>query len=37
VIYVNTLMLQHVLGRPIWLERIGADKQRASTPSFGVM
>ena len=34
MVYVNTLMLQRVLGEPIWLERMGANEQRALTPLF---
>ena len=34
MVYVNTLMLQRVLGEPIWLEHMGANEQRASTPLF---
>ena len=34
MVYVNTLMLQRVLGEPIWLERMGANEQRAMTPLF---
>ena len=32
--YVNTLMLQRVLGEPIWLERMGTHERRAMTPLF---
>jgi hypothetical protein len=34
MVYVNTLMLQRVLGEPIWLERMGANERRAMTPLF---
>ena len=34
MVYVNTLMLQRVLGEPIWLEHMGAKEQRALTPLF---
>ena len=34
MVYVNTLMVQRVLGEPIWLERMGATEQRALTPLF---
>ncbi len=29
MVYVNTLMLQRVLGKPIWLERMGTNERRA--------
>src|SRR5215218_1055488 len=32
MVYVNTLMLQRVLGEPIWLERMGANERRGMTP-----
>jgi hypothetical protein len=31
---VNTLILQRVLGEPIWLERMGTNERRAMTPLF---
>jgi TnpA family transposase len=34
MVYVNTLMLQRVLGEPTWLERMGANERRAMTPLF---
>jgi len=34
MVYVNTLMLQRVLGEPIRLEHMGAKEQRALTPLF---
>jgi len=34
MVYVNTLMLQRVLGEPIWLERMGNNERRAMTPLF---
>jgi TnpA family transposase len=34
MVYVNTLMVQRVLGEPIWLKHIGATEQRALTPLF---
>src|SRR5712672_2103910 len=34
MVYVNTLMLQRVLGEPIWLGRMGANERRAMTPLF---
>jgi Tn3 transposase DDE domain len=34
MVYVNTLMVQRVLGEPIWLERMGVTEQRALTPLF---
>jgi len=34
MVYVNTLMLQRVLGEPFWLEHMGASEQRALTPLF---
>ena len=34
MVYVNTLMLQRVLGEPIWLERMGTSERRAMTPLF---
>ena len=34
MVYVNTLMLQRVLGEPIWLEHMGTKEQRALTPLF---
>lgn len=34
MVYVNTLMVQRVLGEPIWLERLGITEQRALTPLF---
>ncbi len=34
MVYVNTLMLQRVLGEHIWLEHMGAKEQRALTPLF---
>jgi hypothetical protein len=34
MVYANTLMLQRVLGEPIWLERMGANERRAMTPLF---
>ena len=35
MVYINTLMLQRVLGEPIWLERMGGvNEQRALTPLF---
>jgi len=34
MVYVNTLMLQRVLGEPIWLERMGANERRGMTPLF---
>jgi TnpA family transposase len=34
MVYVNTLMLQRVLGEPIWLERMGTNERRAMTPLF---
>jgi hypothetical protein len=34
MVYVNTLMVQRVLGQPIWLKHIGATEQRALTPLF---
>jgi TnpA family transposase len=34
MVYVNTLMLQRVLGEPTWLQRMGANEQRALTPLF---
>jgi TnpA family transposase len=34
MVYVNTLMLQRVLGEPIWLEHMGANERRAMTPLF---
>jgi hypothetical protein len=34
MVYVNTLILQRVLGEPIWLERMGANERRAMTPLF---
>jgi TnpA family transposase len=34
MVYVNTLMLQRVLGEPVWLQRVGAHEQRALTPLF---
>ena len=34
MVYVNTLMLQRVLGEPIWLERVGTNERRAMTPLF---
>jgi len=34
MVYVNTLMLQRVLGEPNWLERMGANERRAMTPLF---
>ena len=34
MVYVNTLMVQRVLGEPIWLKHMGATEQRALTPLF---
>lgn len=34
MVYVNTLMLQRVLGEPIWLQRMGANERRGMTPLF---
>jgi hypothetical protein len=34
MVCVNTLMLQRVLGEPIWLERMGANERQAITPLF---
>jgi TnpA family transposase len=34
MVYVNMLMVQRVLGEPIWLERLGVTEQRALTPLF---
>jgi hypothetical protein len=34
MIYVNTLMVQRVIGKPAWLERMGITEQRALTPLF---
>ena len=34
MVYVNTLMLQRVLGEPIWLERMGVNERRGMTPLF---
>jgi len=34
MVYVNTLMVQRVLGEPIWLEHMGVTEQRALTPLF---
>ena len=34
MVYVNTLMVQRVLGEPVWLEHIGVTEQRALTPLF---
>jgi len=35
MVYVNTLMLQRVLGEPIWLKHMGVTEQRALTPLWG--
>ena len=32
LVYVNTLMIQQVLGEPHWLERMSAEDRRALTP-----
>ena len=32
MIYVNTLMIQRVLGEPIWAGRMGPDERRGMTP-----
>ena len=34
MVYVNTLMVQRVLGEPIWMKHMGAPEQRALTPLF---
>jgi hypothetical protein len=34
MVYVDTLMLQRMLGEPIWLERMGANERRAMTQLF---
>jgi hypothetical protein len=34
MVYVNTLMVQRVLGEPIWLKHMGVTEQRALTPLF---
>ncbi len=34
MVYVNTLMLQRVLGEPIRLERMGTNERRGMTPLF---
>lgn len=32
LVYVNTLMIQRVLGEPIWAERMGVAERRGLTP-----
>jgi hypothetical protein len=32
LVYVNTLMLQHVLAEPVWLGRLGEIERRALSP-----
>ena len=32
LVYINTLMIQRVLGEPIWVERMGAAERRGLTP-----
>ena len=32
LVYVSTLMIQRVLGEPIWVERMGAAERRGLTP-----
>ena len=34
MVYVDTLMLQRMLGEPIWLERMDANERRAMTQLF---
>ena len=34
MVYVNTLMIQRVLGEPIWVERMGPAERRGLTPLF---
>ena len=34
MVYVDTLMVQSVLGEPIWLKHMGVTEQRALTPLF---
>ena len=32
MVFINTLMIQRVLGEPIWAERMGAAERRGLTP-----
>ncbi len=32
MVFVNTLMIQRVLGEPIWAERMGPAERRGLTP-----
>ena len=32
LVYVNTLMIQNVLGEPSWMEKMSAEDFRALTP-----
>ena len=34
LVYVNTLMIQRVLGEPAWVDRMGPPERRALTPLF---
>ncbi len=34
MVYVNTLLIQRVLGEPVWGDRMGATERRALTPLF---
>ena len=34
LVYVNTLMIQRVLGEPAWVDRLGPPERRALTPLF---
>jgi TnpA family transposase len=34
MVYVNTLLVQRVLGEPVWVDRMGATERRALTPLF---
>ena len=34
MVYVNTLMIQRVLGEPIWVDRMGPAERRGLTPLF---
>lgn len=34
MVYVNTLLIQRVLGEPVWVDRLGPAEQRALTPLF---